>query len=103
MFTSRFYVPQSEIMNDFLERVKGHISLSDWSDRSIGWFILSPDDFLGIEEIQPPPLVAVASHGQRRMISFVSGVAIEVTYENEMELLAMIKEMTDDSNDFKEE
>ena len=44
-------MPHSEMMNEFLEIVKAHIDISDWAGRSIGWFIMTPDDFEGIEEI----------------------------------------------------
>ena len=51
LFNSRFYVPHSELMNEFLEIIKAHIALSDWADRSIGWFILNPEDFEGVEDV----------------------------------------------------
>ena len=90
-------------MKSFLELVKTLIAKSDWADRSIGWFILSPEDFAGMEEIEPPPLIAVVSHGHRKIISFNNGVPIEMNSESTIELMSMIKHMTDNPNNLKDE
>ena len=76
-------MPHSEIMNRFLEVVKTRFNVSDMADRTIGWFILTPEDFAGIEEIAPPPLIAVVHHGHRKIISFTNGVPIEMNAESE--------------------
>ena len=70
-------------MNRFLEKAKASFNVSDWAHRTIGWFILTPDDFAGIEEIAPPPLIAVVYHGHRKIISFANGVPIEMNAESE--------------------
>ena len=74
-------MPHSELMNRFLEITKTRFS--DMADKTIGWFILTPEDFAGIEEIVPPPLIAVVYHGHRKIISFTNGVPIEMNAESE--------------------